>query len=103
MLTQPLRRFHRKPHQSIPTINLLCAALSSAALTAAAQTAAAADMPVKAPAAPVYNWTGCYAGINGGGAASGSDFHSNVDPGTHFTDPGDVGPDGTVATAQQFV
>ena len=61
--------------------------------------AVAADMPVKAPATPVYNWTGCYAGINGGAAASGSDFHSNVDPGTHFTDPGDVGPGGTVATA----
>jgi outer membrane immunogenic protein len=35
------------------------------------QVASAADMPVKAPtmtAVPVYNWTGFYIGINGGGA-----------------------------------
>jgi outer membrane immunogenic protein len=40
-------------------------ALSAAGLV---NVASAADMPLKAPAvAPVvYNWTGCYAGINGG-------------------------------------
>ena len=30
----------------------------------------AADMPVKAPAAPAHNWTGCYVGVNGGGAVT---------------------------------
>jgi outer membrane immunogenic protein len=41
-------------------------ALSAAGLVSVAS---AADMPLKAPAiAPViYNWTGCYIGINGGG------------------------------------
>ena len=38
----------------------------------------------------MFNWTGCYVGINGGGAASGSDFTSRVDPGTHLVDPGDL-------------
>ncbi len=53
--------------------------------------AMAADMPMKAAAAaPVFHWTGCYVGINGGGAASGSDFTSRVDPGTHLVDPADL-------------
>lgn len=48
-----------------------------AALTAGS--AAAADMAVKArPAAPivapVFNWTGCYIGVHGGGGATRSDF-----------------------------
>jgi outer membrane immunogenic protein len=61
--------------------------------------AAAADMPMKAaPAAPVFNWTGCYVGINGGGAASGSDFTSSVDPGTHLIDPGDLAIAGATGT-----
>jgi outer membrane immunogenic protein len=98
MFTQPLCRLHRKPLRSVQIVNLLRAGFSSAALFAVPHTAISADLPVKAPAAPVYNWTGCYAGINGGGGASGSDFHTNVGPGTHFTDPGDVGPGGTVAT-----
>jgi outer membrane immunogenic protein len=97
MLAQPLRRLPRKPHRSVQIVNLLLVGFSFAALFAVPHTAISADLPVKAPAAPVYNWTGCYAGINGGGGASGSDFHTNVGPGTHFTDPGDVGPGGTVA------
>jgi hypothetical protein len=44
----------------------------------------AADMPVKAPAAKTYNWGGCYVGLNGGGAESGSDFTTTVGPGTHL-------------------
>jgi outer membrane immunogenic protein len=47
--------------------------------------AGAADMPVKSPATPTYNWGGCYIGVNGGGAASGSDFTSTVGAGTHLT------------------
>jgi outer membrane immunogenic protein len=61
--------------------------------------AGAGDMSVKAPAAPAYNWTGCYIGVNAGGAASGSDFSSSVGPGSHLTNPGDLGPAGTVAVA----
>ena len=55
--------------------------------------ATAADMPAKAAAAaaaPAFNWTGCYVGINGGAAASGSSFTSAVDPGSHLTDPADL-------------
>src|SRR5262245_17026321 len=48
---------------------LLCAAAAVAVISAPA---AAADlrMPVKAPppVAPVFNWTGFYIGVNGGGA-----------------------------------
>jgi outer membrane immunogenic protein len=52
--------------------------------------AAAADMPMKAAAAHVFNWTGCYVGLNGGGASGGSNFTSRVDPGTHLVDPIDL-------------
>jgi outer membrane immunogenic protein len=99
MLTQPLCRLHRKPLRSVQIVNLLRAGFSTAALFAVPQTAISADLPYKAPAAPAYSWTGCYVGVNGGGGASGSDFTSSVGPGTHLTDPGDIGPDGTVGTA----
>jgi outer membrane immunogenic protein len=69
-------------------------ALSASVLTGAAT---AADMPLKAaPAAAAFDWTGCYVGVNGGGAASGSSFSSAVGPGTHLTDPADL------ATASAF-
>ena len=59
----------------------------------------AADMamPIKAPPAPVYNWSGCYVGVNAGAAASGSDFGTTVDPGTHLlgADPALVSADGS--------
>ena len=48
------------------------AALAAVAVIGFASVASAADMPVKAPvykasvAAPVYSWTGCYFGANGG-------------------------------------
>jgi len=48
---------------------ILLASIAASAILAAS--ARAADMPVKAPpiaAAPVFSWTGCYAGIEGGGA-----------------------------------
>jgi outer membrane immunogenic protein len=66
----------------------LAAALAIAAATPLVlpSTAAnAADMPVKAPATKTYNWGGCYVGLNGGGAESGSDFTTTVGTGTHLT------------------
>jgi outer membrane immunogenic protein len=49
--------------------------------------AAATDMPMKAPQASVYQWSGCYVGANIGGGASGSNFGTAIDPGTHLFDP----------------
>jgi outer membrane immunogenic protein len=99
MFTQPLRRLHRKPLRTVPLIKRLCAGFSAAGLFVVPHTAISADLPVKAPAAPVYNWTGCYLGVNAGGAASGSDFSSSVGPGSHLTNAGDLGSAGTVAVA----
>jgi outer membrane immunogenic protein len=57
----------------------------------------AADMPAKAPAAPVYQWTGCYIGLNGGGGASASNFTTTVGAGGQLvgSDPATVSGDGT--------
>jgi outer membrane immunogenic protein len=46
--------------------------------------ALAADMPMKAPEAPAYQWGGCYLGVNVGGGASGTNFGSAVDSGTYL-------------------
>jgi outer membrane immunogenic protein len=58
---------------------LLGAAVS--VLTAGA--AIAADLPMKAIAAPVvapaFSWTGCYLGVHGGGGATRSDFTDNFE------------------------
>jgi outer membrane immunogenic protein len=54
-----------------------------ASLLAISFTAArAADMPVKAPSEPPYNWSGCYVGLNGGAGGSGSKFNTAVGGGT---------------------
>ena len=80
--------------RSIPAVYLLTAILGFAG---GPLTADAADLPVKAPGAPAYQWTGCYGGFNVGAGASGSDFGSTVDPGTHLVgdDPGLVSGDGS--------
>jgi outer membrane immunogenic protein len=57
---------------------------------AIASTAVAADLPAKTTAAATYNWSGCYLGVNGGGASGGSDFTTAVGDGTHLT-PADIG------------
>jgi outer membrane immunogenic protein len=95
--SQPLRR---KPPQPARVFNLVSARLFvAAALVAfASSVAAAADMPIKAtPAAPPYQWTGCYLGLNGGVGASASNFTTTVGPGTYLlvADPGEVTNDGT--------
>jgi hypothetical protein len=58
--------------------------------------AIAADMPLKAPEVPPYQWSGCYVGANLGGGASGTNFGSTVGPGTHLlgADPALVGGSG---------
>jgi outer membrane immunogenic protein len=96
--------FHSYTHSNrAGSIAVFAPVLTGIALatTLLAGAAAAADMtmPMKAAAAaPVFNWTGCYVGINGGGAASGSDFTSRVDPGTHLVDPGDLAIAGATGT-----
>ena len=74
------------------------AALPAIALTAASTPARAADLPMKAPTAPLYNWSGCYVGINGGGGASGTSFTSVVANGTHLPTAADAGTVGATAT-----
>jgi outer membrane immunogenic protein len=83
---------HRRPPQSAHISNILAASFfaSASLLALMPAVATAADMPVKAQPMPGHNWTGCYVGLNGGGAASGSNFTSGVDAGTHLADPGDV-------------
>ena len=54
--------------------------------------------------ARTYNWGGCYIGVNGGGAASGSDFTTTVGTGTHLTtaDAALVVEGGTVGQQPEF-
>jgi outer membrane immunogenic protein len=64
----------------------------------------AADLALKGPEPPPYQWTGCYAGLNLGGGSSGTNFSSAVGPGTHLlgADPAIVagsGGGGTNATS----
>jgi outer membrane immunogenic protein len=86
---------HCKPRPHSRPANLIAAPVivMAALLAINSMTVFAADLPVKAPPSPpspAYNWTGCYVGVNGGGASSGTNFTSRVDPGTHLTDPGDL-------------
>lgn len=65
------------------------------AMTALTLAARAADMPVKAPAAPaspaaIYNWTGIYAGINGGGGWGTGHFCTDAFAGGGSCSNGDV-------------
>jgi outer membrane immunogenic protein len=60
---------------------------ASAAEKHATQQAPAATAEAKAP---TVNWSGCYGGVNGGGAASGSDVTSNLKAGSYLSDPSDI-------------
>ena len=72
--------------------------LATVAVISFASIASAADMPVKAPVyrtpvATVYNWSGCYIGLNAGGGWARTEFTNTVnttafghlDPGEGFT------------------
>lgn len=71
----------RPPGRALMLTAALCAAMVALAWRSAV--AVAADMSTKA-AAPAYQWTGCYAGVNGGGGASSSNFITTVAPGTYL-------------------
>jgi outer membrane immunogenic protein len=75
-------------------LTLAAVAAGFAAIAGTSTKASAADMAMKASQPPVYQWSGCYAGLNVGGGASGSDFTTTVDPGTHL-----VGADPAVVSA----
>jgi outer membrane immunogenic protein len=102
VVRRSLRHCAPRPHAclahliAVPVV--ATAPLLAIALTAASIPAQAADLPIKAPAAPLYNWSGCYVGLNGGGGASGTNFTSAVDNGTHLPTPGDAGTVGTIGT-----
>jgi outer membrane immunogenic protein len=84
----------RPPAQS----STLAACLVAATMTLACGSTAtvAADMPAKESKKPKYQWSGCYAGLNLGGGASGTNYFATVNPGTHLTggDPTLVGGSG---------
>jgi outer membrane immunogenic protein len=65
-------------------LNLAACLVIAMAISCGSKTAVAADMPLKAPEAPPYQWSGCYVGVNLGGGTSGTNFGSTVDPGTHL-------------------
>jgi len=66
------------------------------AIIAGGASAADMNMPMNAPQQPAYQWSGCYVGLNVGGGASGTNFASAVDPGTHLlgADPAVVAASG---------
>ncbi|HEY4141011.1 MAG TPA: porin family protein, partial [Pseudolabrys sp.] len=77
---------------------LVLASVSALALVSTFGAANAADisrrqtMPVKAPIyAPIYNWTGAYVGINGGGGWGRSDTSAPFASGGFDTSGGVVG------------
>src|SRR5580692_1700738 len=84
--------------------------LAAAAITVgAAAPAAAADLPARAPAAyskapaiveAAYNWSGFYAGINGGGATSNVDWNSDGGGGFASGDEGSHKPSGGTVGGQ---
>src|ERR1700675_236325 len=59
------------------------AALVTVAVIGFTSVASAADMPTKAPiqrapVATVYNWSGCYIGLNAGGGWTRTEFSNTV-------------------------
>jgi outer membrane immunogenic protein len=79
-----------------PRAMLGCVVTISLLLAHASTMAVAADMALKAPEAPPYQWSGCYVGLNAGGGATGTNFSSTIDPGTYLAagDPTTVSESG---------
>jgi outer membrane immunogenic protein len=96
-MSRPFPQARREADPSALAVSLFAAMLMLAGESAAA-TAADMSMPTKAPAAsPVYQWTGCYVGLNGGGGTAGSNFTTVVAPGTYLgaADAAEVSNDGS--------
>ena len=68
---------------------LACVVIAPLLLSCGSAAAIAADLPLKSPQTPAYQWSGCYIGANLGAGASGTNFGSTVDPGTYLA-PGDA-------------
>ena len=88
--------------RTYPRVRAASLTLVTLMLVGGSRLAAAADMtkpgmPTKAPVAPAYQWTGCYVGLNGGGGAIGTNFHTTVNPGAPLgpADAAEVSNDGT--------
>ena len=77
----PFKRTPPLARSSILAARILAA---SVALACGLTAVRAADLALKAPEAPAYQWTGCYIGLNLGGGTSGTNFSSSVGPGTHL-------------------
>jgi outer membrane immunogenic protein len=92
----PFKKARPRSHPFVLAAYLLAATMPFAC---GSQIAAAADMsmPMKAAPASVYQWSGCYAGLNGGGGAISSDFTATVSPGSYLgaADSATVSNDGT--------
>jgi len=81
IMSIPLTDARPSAHRSKLTACIFTALMT---LACGARAAIAADMPLKAPEAPAYQWSGCYVGVNLGGGTSGTNFGSTVDPGTYL-------------------
>jgi outer membrane immunogenic protein len=90
-------RLRRCAHVQAVFLTLFVLTSVGGSRIAAAADIAAAAMPTKAAASPVYRWTGCYVGLNGGGGALGTNFQTTVNLGTHLeaADAAEVSNDGT--------
>jgi outer membrane immunogenic protein len=86
---KPRSSTNRPPLETYPLAAIFALAFGATA-------AAAADLALKAPEAPAYQWSGCYVGLNFGGGSSGTNFSSSVAPGTHLlgADPAAVAASG---------
>ncbi len=67
-------------------LSVLAASLVTATMSlgSGSTPARAADLPLKAPEPPAYQWGGCYVGANAGGGTTGVNFNGTVDPGTYL-------------------
>jgi len=77
----------RTPLLARQSISAASVFAGSMALALGSTAAGAADLPLKTPQAPAYQWSGCYVGFNLGGGTSGTNFATTVGPGTHLLDP----------------
>jgi outer membrane immunogenic protein len=103
-MSNPFTQARQRAHPLVVAAALLtsivpfyCGATAAAAADMSMGNMPMNNMSMKAAAAPVYQWSGCYVGLNAGGGAGASSYTATVGPGTHLltTDPALVGADGT--------